>query len=79
MPLDVHATLTPPCPSLYFLLLPWQVVELFSGVDSQAAWHEAVLLRKCVHRRIVPLLGVALEVGASVTSVMASLLLGGRE
>jgi hypothetical protein len=40
------------------------VYELLPGVDSRAAWQEARLLRNCTHPRIVPLLGIAIRVGA---------------
>ena len=38
-----------------------QVFELLPGMDSRAAWHEAALLRECIHDRIVPLYGVAIK------------------
>lgn len=47
-----------PCP------LVLQVFELQPGLDSRVAWREVSLLRQCVHERLVPLLGVALTVGA---------------
>ena len=31
--------------------------------DSRHVWHEVSLLRTCVHRRLVALLGVACQVG----------------
>ena len=40
-----------------------QVIELQAGVDSRAAWHEAQVLQRCAHARIVPLFGVAIKVG----------------
>ncbi len=39
-----------------------QVIELDPGVDSRAVWHEARLMRRCVHDRIVPLYGIAIKV-----------------
>ncbi|PSC75307.1 Serine threonine-kinase CTR1 [Micractinium conductrix] len=38
-----------------------KVFELLPGMDSRAAWHEAALLRECIHDRIVPLYGVAIK------------------
>ena len=37
--------------------------ELLPGADLQAVWDEAALLRQCAHERIVPLFGVAVQVG----------------
>ncbi len=41
---------------------PMQVAELAPGMDSRHVWDEASLLRTCVHRRLVALLGVACQV-----------------
>lgn len=38
-----------------------KVFELDQGSDSRAPWHEVSLLHACTHRRVVPLLGVALR------------------
>lgn len=38
-----------------------KVFELEAGTHSGKVWHEVSLLRRCVHPRIVPLLGVALK------------------
>ena len=38
-----------------------QVFELEPQMASAAMWREADLMRQCVHRRIVPLLGVAID------------------
>ena len=40
----------------------YQVAELAPGMDSRHVWDEASLLRTCVHRRLVALLGVACQV-----------------
>ena len=42
-------------------LLP-QVFELSAAIDSTLVWQEVCLLAQCRHERIVPLLGVAIEV-----------------
>ena len=39
-----------------------QAVELEPGVSSGAFWHEARMLQRCSHDRIVPLHGVAIKV-----------------
>ena len=39
-----------------------QVFELNPGMDSGGVWQEVSLLRRCSHKRIVPLLGVAIKV-----------------
>ena len=51
-----------PTPHQHTPLPHWQVFELEAGVDSATLWREVLLLRQCRHPRIVPLLGVALEV-----------------
>ncbi|KAL4422644.1 hypothetical protein ABPG75_008841 [Micractinium tetrahymenae] len=38
-----------------------KVVELPPGLDVGAVWREASLLRRCTHRRIIPLFGVAVQ------------------
>ena len=39
-----------------------QAVELEPGVASGAFWHEARMLQRCSHDRIVPLHGVVIKV-----------------
>ena len=41
---------------------PPQVFELDPGMGSGSIWQEVSLLRRCNHKRIVPLLGVAIKV-----------------
>ena len=43
-----------------------QVVELQLGMHSEAFWGEVALLHRCTHPRIVPVYGVAIEVGCAV-------------
>jgi len=43
-------------------LPPLQVFAVQPGIDSHAFWHEISLLSRCVHPRIVPILGVAVHV-----------------
>jgi len=38
-----------------------QVFELHPGMHSQAFWHEISLLARCMHPRIVPVYGVAIQ------------------
>jgi serine/threonine protein kinase len=38
-----------------------KVIEVSPGMDSRHVWHEVSLLRACVHRRLVALLGVACQ------------------
>ncbi|PRW45691.1 serine threonine- kinase receptor R831 [Chlorella sorokiniana] len=45
------------------------------GMDSQAFWQEVALLRRCVHPRIVPVYGVAVQGG--MLMVAMQLMLGG--
>lgn len=45
-----------------------QVFELQPGVLSGVIWHEISLLRACSHPQIVPVYGVALQVGGSAGS-----------
>ena len=42
-----------------------QVLEAQLGVGSQVFWHEIGLLARCIHPRIVPVLGVAVHVRAT--------------
>ena len=39
------------------------MIELAPGMDLRHVWHEVSLLRACVHRRLVALLGVVCQVG----------------
>ena len=39
-----------------------QVFELEPGLSSGRVWREVALLRRCIHPRIVPVLGVAIQV-----------------
>jgi len=50
---------------------PPQVFELYPGVDSSRVWREARLMRMCSHPRIVPLLGVAVQVSAAAAGAGA--------
>lgn len=67
-PLLLRAPVTVP-PSHAWLPRVCQVFELDAGADSRAAWQEVSLLHRCTHRRIVPLLGVALKVCVCVCGV----------
>ena len=52
---------------------PAQVFELEPGVGVGAAWREVATMRACTHRRVLPLLGVAIQVGASGGAGLAGL------
>ena len=57
------------------LVFPLQVFELQPGVESGAIWQEVCLLRRCIHERIVPLLGVAVKVSEAQLPPLPALLL----
>lgn len=42
-----------------------QVYELPGGVDASVVWNEAAMLRQAVGPRIVPLYGIAVQVGGA--------------
>ena len=52
--------------------LSLQALEVEAGVSRADLWREAVLLRQCTHARIVPLYGVATQVGALSACAMHS-------
>jgi len=50
------------CSLLVFPPLAPQVFGVQQGVQSEAFWREVALLQRCVHPRIVPVYGVAVQV-----------------
>lgn len=59
-----------PCgPAPLLLLFRTQVLHLGSDLRSSRFWREVQLLRHCAHPRMVPVYGVALQVGAAAVGV----------